>query len=174
MCGLLAHSTWAWWWGCHLRPSRRPFSARVVSPSLCRSLFSTRQWFLLYWPQEGGLPLSLTSPYRRSAPPTLPVRTSPYPGNGPLHGTTSRASKLTFMEHLNTEVPSSIQNLYHNCGTGSSETWPTGRSNNGDISQLTLGSQHISSFVYCCRVHLLLRIILSSMFERNSFTSGSS
>jgi hypothetical protein len=54
VCRLLAHSTRAWWWGCHLKPSSRLFSVRVVSLSLWRSLFTTRQWFLLYLPQEEG------------------------------------------------------------------------------------------------------------------------
>jgi len=92
-CMLLAHSTQAWWWGCHIQPSSRLFFVGVVSASLWSSLFTTRQWVLLYWPQDGGLPLPPTSPYRKSpSPPALLLRTSPYPGKGPLHGTTSRAS----------------------------------------------------------------------------------
>jgi len=45
-----------------------------------------------------------------------------------IWGTTNRnLIKLILMEHLNTEVPFPIKNLYHNYGTGSSEMWPTGR-----------------------------------------------
>jgi hypothetical protein len=84
---LLAHSTRAWWWDCHLKPSSRLFSVGIVSLSPWRSLLTTRQWFLLYWPQEGRLPLPSTLPYRRSTPPPmLSLRTSPYLDKGPVHG----------------------------------------------------------------------------------------
>jgi len=56
VCRSLAHSTRAWWWGCHLKPSSRMFSVGVVYPSLWRSLFTTRQ-----------VVSSLLSPRRRVA-----------------------------------------------------------------------------------------------------------
>jgi hypothetical protein len=45
VCGLLAHSTRSWWWGCHLSLQAGWFCFRVFSLSLWRPLFTARQRF---------------------------------------------------------------------------------------------------------------------------------